>query len=90
MAAVTENKTANVDMNHPSVEIIQFTTAASGDTYDSIKFSRVTNAWASQSTTDGQDLQISFANQANGQPRITITTESEAVVTGFLVIEGVL
>ena len=90
MAAVTENKTANVDMSHPSVEIVQFTTGASGDTYLSKKFSRVKNAWACQSTTDGISIQVSWANEANGQPKITLTLESGTVVTGYLVIEGVL
>lgn len=90
MAAVTENKLANVDMSHPSVEVVQFTTATGADTYLSKKFSRITNAWACQSTADGVDIQVSFANEPNGQPKATLTLESGTVVTGYLVIEGVL
>ena len=90
MAAVTENKLANVDMSHPSVEVVQFTTAASLDTYLSKKFSRITNAWACQSTTDGVNIQVSWANEANGQPKVTLTLESGSVFTGYLIIEGVL
>ena len=88
MAAVTENQTANLDVAHPSIEVVQFTTAASGDTYDSKRFRHIDNAWACQSTTDGVDIQVSWAIQSNGVPRVTLTLESGSVVTGFLVIEG--
>ena len=88
MAAVTENQTANLDMNHPAFEVVQFTTAASGDTYDSKKFAHIDGAFACQSTTDGVSIQVSWAIQANGVSRVTLTLESGAVVTGYLVIVG--
>ena len=89
MAAVTENQTANLDVNHPSMEVVQFTTAASGDTYDSKRFRHIDNAWACQSTTDGVDIQVSWVQgTSTSSPRITLTLESGTVVTGYLVIEG--
>ncbi len=88
MAVVTENQTANLDMNHPAFEVVQFTTAASGDTYLVKKFAHVDAVWACQSTTDGVDIQVSWALEANGQPKITLTLESGSVFTGYLVIVG--
>jgi len=89
MAAVTENKNSNVaDVFQPGVEIVQFTTSASGDTYDCKRIKIVQGAFASQETTDGEEIQISSANQSNGQPRITITLESGSAVTGYLTIFG--
>ena len=85
---VTENKESNVDVAHPSVEIVQFSTAASGDYYDCKKISHVDGAFASQSTTDGVDLQITWAEQSNGRPRISITPEAGTAFTGYLTIFG--
>ena len=88
MAAVTENKNSNVDVYDPNVEIVQFTTTASGDYYDPRKLKNVDGAFASQATTDGVEIQVSWEIQSNGQPRITLTLESGSAVTGKLTIYG--
>lgn len=88
MAAVTENQTANLDMNHPAFEVVQFTTASGADFYLSKKFAHIDGAYACQSTTDGVDIQVSWALQSNGVPKITLTLESGTNVTGYLVIVG--
>ncbi len=88
MAAVTENQTANMDSADPAFELVQFTTAASGDTYDSKKFAHIDGAFACQSTTDGISIQTSISIQSNGVPRVTLTLETGSVVTGYLVIVG--
>jgi len=88
-AHVTENQNANLaDSSLPNVEFVQFTTAASGDYYDCKKLSQVDAAFASQSTTDGEFLQVSWALKTNGQPRVTITTGATGVVTGYLTVIG--
>jgi len=85
---VTENATANLDVGHPSIEVVQFTTASTGDYFDCKKLKHVDSAFACQSTTDGVDIQCSFALQSNGQPRVTLTLETGNVVTGYLIITG--
>lgn len=88
VAAVTENKTANVDVYGPGVEVVQFTTSSSGDYYDCRKLSQVDGAFASQGTTDGVEIQCSWALKSNGQPRVTLTLEAGNAVTGTLTIYG--
>ena len=81
------NKGANIeDSSLPNVEFVPFTTASSGDYYDCEKLSQVDAAFASQSTTDGEFLQISWTT--SGRPRVTITTGATGVVTGYLTIIG--
>ncbi|KKN53833.1 hypothetical protein LCGC14_0598590 [marine sediment metagenome] len=88
VAAVTENKNSNVDVYSLNVEIVQFTTATSGDFYDCRKLSQVDAAFAAQGTTDGVEIQCSWALKANGQPRVTLTLETGNNVTGTLTIYG--
>lgn len=85
MAAVTEILTnANlVDSGLFSFEFVNFKTSASGDTYTCKTLREIDGAFASQTTTDGEELQVSWSGTT-----ITITTESTAVVTGSLVIIG--
>ena len=88
MAAVTENANSNVsDISIQSIEIVQFTTAASGDTYESKLFENIRGAFASQETVDGEEIQVSFDNTAS-PPKVTLTFETQSVVTGYLVIRG--
>ena len=86
--AVTENHTANLEVAHPSIEIVQFTTASDGDYFDCQKLKHVDSAFACQSTTDGVAIQCSFALKSNGQPRVTLTLETGSVVTGYLIMMG--
>ena len=90
VAHVTVNNTlANIeDSGLPNVEFVPFTTASSGDYFDCKKLSQVDAAFASQETTDGELLQVSWALKSNGQPRVTITTGATGVVTGYLTIIG--
>ena len=84
MAVVTENKNANVkDHSLFSFEFVQFTTAASGDTYVAKTLREIDAAFASQETIDGQEIQVSWSGNT-----ITLTTESVANVTGYLTIIG--
>ena len=87
-SAVTEGKNANVDVYNPSVEIVQFTMSASGDYYNCRKLKNVDAAFASQGTSDGIEIQCSWALLANGQPRVTLTPESGTSYTGTLTIYG--
>ena len=88
MAAVTENANSNVsDISIQSIEIVQFTTAASGDTYDTKLFHTIRAAFASQETSDSEEIQVSWDNTQN-PPRVTLTFSSKSVVTGYLVIRG--
>jgi len=86
-SAVTENKVTNVETNLPA-EIVQFTTAASGDYYDCKYIKEVTGAYVGQSTTDGLNIKVSWALQSNGIPRVTLTLASGTAITGFLTIFG--
>jgi len=52
-APVTENETCNLEVFSPNEEVMQFTTAASGDYFDCKKLRHVDVAFASQATTDG-------------------------------------
>ena len=88
MAAVTENKNSNVaDISIQSIEIVQFVTAASGDTYDLKTLSKVRGAFASQETSDAEEIRVSFDNTAS-PPRVTLRFSSKSVVTGYLVVRG--
>ncbi len=87
-APVTENKLSNIDVYDPNVEIVQFTTASSGDYYLCRKLKNVDAAFASQGSTDGVEIQCSWANESNGQPKVTLTPESGNVITGTLTIYG--
>ena len=86
--SITESKNAQMDVAHPAFEIVEFTTAGSGDYYDCKKLDKVEAAFVSQDTADGRDIQVSFADKSNGQPRVTLTLESGSVATGYLVIVG--
>ena len=88
MAAVTENQTANLDVSHPSIEVVQFTTANSEDYFDCKKLRHVDGAFACQFTTDGIEIQVTWSKQANGVPRVTLTLSSGNAVTGYLTIFG--
>lgn len=85
---VTENKWTNVDVMYPGVEIVQFTTANSGDYYDCKKIKRVEGAFASQITVDGEEIQVSWSQKSNGQPRVTLTLETQSAASGYLTIFG--
>jgi hypothetical protein len=89
-APVTELTIVNTEVEIPSIEIIPFTTASSGDYYDCKLLNKVDGAFACQSTTDGTDIQVSWSRQSNGVYRITLTLETGSVVTGFLTIFGSL
>lgn len=88
MVAVIERTDANVDMNHPAFEVVQYNAINNVTTYDVKKFRHVDAAFACQSSLDGEDIQVSWEKQANGQPRITLTNESRGTLTGWLVIIG--
>jgi hypothetical protein len=85
---LTENNWSNVDVMYPGVEIVQFTSANTADYYDCKKIKRVEGAFASQQTTDGEEIQVSWAQKGNGQPRVTLTFETQTVVSGTLTIFG--
>jgi len=87
-SSVTENETTNKEIAHPSIEIVQFTTAADGDYYDCKKLAHVDGAFACQTNTDSVELQVTWAEQANGQPGVTITLSTGTAYTGFLTIYG--
>lgn len=89
-APVTENKNANVDDSSlPNIEFVQFTTASSGDYYDCKKLSQVDAAFASQSSTDGDFIQVTWALLTTGQPRVTLTLKDGSnAITGYLTIIG--
>ena len=76
-------------MNHPSFEVVQFTTASTGDYYLCKKLSHVDAAFACQSTTDAKEIQVSWTRQSNGVTKITLTlTSGTNAVTGYLTIIG--
>jgi len=87
MAVVSENKTENMEIANPHFEIVKFTTAAAGDYKDSDKFGQVEAAFAGQQSADGNEIQLSFATQTQGQQRVTITPTT-AATTGWLLIIG--
>ncbi len=87
---VTVNETgANIeDSSLANVEFVPFTTASSGDYYDCNRLSQVDAAFASQSTTDGIFIQVTWA-LVNGRPRVTLTLkDGSSVVSGFLTVIG--
>ena len=55
-APVTENKTANIDVYDINVELVQFTTAASGDYYLVKKLKNVDAAFATQATENDKEI----------------------------------
>lgn len=89
VAHVTVNeKGANIeDSSLANVEFVPFTTASSGDYYDCKRLSQVDAAFASQSTTDGIFIQVSWTT--SGRPRVTLTLKDGSnVVSGYLTIIG--
>jgi len=88
MAAVTEILTTNLEFDSPNIELVQFQTANSGDYFLSKKLKYIDGAFASQEIKDGEDVQVSWGYDSNGQPRVTLTLESENIVSGFLTIFG--
>lgn len=87
-APVTENQPCNLEVASPNREVVPFTTANSGDYFDCKKLRHVDGAFACQSTTDGTDIQVSWARQSNGVYRVTLTLETGNAVTGYLIIFG--
>ncbi len=76
------------EVNNPRFEIIEFTTQGiTGDYYDCKKLGQVHAAFASNLTSNDKEIRVSWANKANGQPRITIIPE-EASTNGYLLIVG--
>ena len=86
---VTEDKTEPREVNSPNMEIAEWTTqSVDGDYYDCEKISHAPIVFACGNlTTDGTEIQLSTAQQANGQLRVAITP-SVAVTSGYLVIFG--
>jgi hypothetical protein len=81
-------ETINREVRNPHLEIIEFNTQGiEGDWYDSKKFGQVQAAFACNLTSDSKEIRVSWANQSNGQPRITVIPE-EADTNGYLVIFG--
>ena len=89
-AQVTKNNIVNMDVKHPSEEIVHFTTAESGDYHDCEKLRHVNGAFACQTTTDGVEIQVSWSKSANGVPRVVLTFETGNVYIGYLTIFGSL
>ncbi len=87
-SAINETTTANQEVAHPSVEIVQFNTSGSGDYYDCKKLRHVDGAFACQSATDGTDIRVSWAEQSNGVQRVTLNLETGSAYDGWLVIFG--
>ena len=86
MAAITEDLSQNMELKIPNFEIVKFVTASSGDIYDSKKFGTITGAWASQQTTDSEEIRCSISTLGNGQQRVTLNMS--ASLTGWLIITG--
>lgn len=84
---VTEDLTVNREMNHPAMEIVDFTTQSTSDYYISRKFGIVDAAFASNKTADGEHISVSWATLANGNVKVTITPIRE-VTKGHLLIIG--
>ncbi len=87
MAVVTLSETVNRELAIPNIEVIQFTTAAAGDTYDSKKFGKVIAAFSAQETADGNEIQLAYSSQSTGSQRITISPGT-GITTGWLIIFG--
>jgi len=85
---VEETNTTNMDVLHPKLELVRFTTqGATGDYYLSKKFARILGAFASNSTSDAKEISVSWNIGGNGQPNIVIKT-NEDITNGYLVIFG--
>ena len=87
MAALIESKDSNTDDSGiMNIEFIQFSSLSSGDYFDCKKLREVETAFASQSTTDGIEIQCSW-NTAS-PPRVTLTLSSGTNIKGYLVVIG--
>jgi hypothetical protein len=84
---VTEDLTEPREVNHPAIEIVEWTSQSTADYYLSKKFGQIDAAFASQESADGREVQVSWANESTGQPKVTLAPAS-AATTGYLVIIG--
>lgn len=80
---ITQIKTENTELFHPSIEVIRGTTQSTeGDYWNSKKFSIIDAAFASQETTDSVEIKVSWSGA-----KVTVVPES-AIVTLTLTIFG--
>ncbi len=84
MAALTESNDSNTaDSGIMNIEFVQFSGLNSGDFFDCKKLREIEDSFASQSTTDGIEIQCS-----NSGRRVTITLSSGSNIKGYLVVIG--
>ena len=86
MAAVTEDLTEPMEVKNPNIEIVQFTTASNGDTYDFKKLGSVICMFTGQVTTDSIETGAILSTLSTGQKRATMVLSTEC--SGCLVAFG--